>query len=405
MNRHFLVVPLGEVLQLRIDAVPVDPSISYMMAGVYSFGRGLFKRGPLSGTETTYKFLHRLHKDHFVISQPKAWEGALARVPMEFDGLFLSSVFPTFRALPDCLDVRYLEWYCKQATVWEELRSKARGMGARRESVFPNQFLSLTIPLPTLSEQQRIVAKIDELASKIEEARRLRHQARGEVELLVQSKINEIIRQKLDSKSWKLALLPDFVAPNRHAIKRGPFGSHLRKEYFVPSGYKVYEQKHAIYGDFGAGSYYITEEKFLELKSFEVKVDDLIISCSGTIGKAAIVPYGAEPGIINQALLKITLDTSKIDKRFFKLVFESDFIKKEVTAISPGSAMKNIGSVKILKQIKFPLPPLDEQQQIVADLDGFASKVNTLKPLQAKTAAELNALSSSILDKAFNGDL
>jgi type I restriction enzyme S subunit len=166
----------------------------------------------------------------------------------------------------------------------------------------------------------------------------------------------------------------------------------------------VYEQKHAIYGDFSIGSYYIDERKFHEMHSFEIKPGDLIISCSGTIGKVAIVPDSAEPGIINQALLKITLDPSKIDRRFFELVFESDFIKEEIIAMSPGSAMKNIGSVKILKKIRFPLPPLHEQQLIVAGLDALQAGVDKLKNLQAETAAELDALLPSVLDKAFKGE-
>ena len=118
------------------------------------------------------------------------------------------------------------------------------------------------------------------------------------------------------------------IADVREVINLRTLGSHLRKEFFVEDGYKIYEQKHAIYGDFKAGRYYIDESKFQELKSFEVKPGDLIISCSGTIGKVSVVPEDARPGIINQALLKITLDTKKIDRRFFKFVFESDFIKR-----------------------------------------------------------------------------
>ena len=137
MSNGFPTVPLGEVLRLAIDAVPVDAAETYLISGVYSFGRGLLARGPLAGTATTYKVLHRLHTDDFVISQLKVWEGALARVTPSFDGWFLSPQFPTFRVVPDKLDVFYLDWYCKQARVWDKLRGASRGMGARRDSVSP----------------------------------------------------------------------------------------------------------------------------------------------------------------------------------------------------------------------------------------------------------------------------
>src|SRR3990170_7962026 len=114
MSNSWPLAPFGEVLRLSIDAVQVDPSASYPIAGVYSFGRGSLSRGPLPGSQTTYKVLHRLHKDDFVLSQLKGWEGALAKVPRSYDGWYLSPQFPTFRAIPGRLDIAYLDWYCKQ---------------------------------------------------------------------------------------------------------------------------------------------------------------------------------------------------------------------------------------------------------------------------------------------------
>ena len=160
------IVTLGSVLRTYIDAVPSIQLDSVNLAGVYGFGRGLFQRGPISPLDTTYKAFHRLNAGDFVISSPKAWEGAVARIPEEFDGWFLSPVFPTFRADTQQLDTRYLDWYCKRDAVWRQLQGKAKGMGARRESVSPVQFLSLEIPLAPLAKQQAIVARLDALADK-----------------------------------------------------------------------------------------------------------------------------------------------------------------------------------------------------------------------------------------------
>ena len=66
----------------------------------------------------------------------------------------------------------------------------------------------------------------------------------------------------------------------------------------------------------------------------------------------------------------------------------------------------NIGiSATTLKTIPVPVPPISEQRRIVAYLDGLQAKVDSLKALQAKTAAELDALLPSVLDKAFKGEL
>lgn len=160
------IVPLRSVLRTHIDAVPSTQLDTVNLAGVYGFGRGLFQRGPISPLDTTYKAFHRLNAGDFVISSPKAWEGAVARIPNEFDGWFLSPVFPTFRADSKALDTRFLDWYCKRDAVWRQLQGKAKGMGARRESVSPDQFLSLEIPLPPLCEQEAIIARLDALAEK-----------------------------------------------------------------------------------------------------------------------------------------------------------------------------------------------------------------------------------------------
>lgn len=163
------VVPLGSVLRTHIDAVPSAQLGEVNLAGVYGFGRGLFKRGPIAPSETTYKSFHRLNAGDFVISSPKAWEGAVARVSEEFDGWFLSPVFPTFRSDTDKLDTRFLDWYCKREAVWRQLQAKAKGMGARRESVSADQFLRIEIPVPPVAEQLAIVARLDALAEKTRE--------------------------------------------------------------------------------------------------------------------------------------------------------------------------------------------------------------------------------------------
>jgi type I restriction enzyme S subunit len=187
------VVSLGSVLRTHIDAVPSAQLGNVNLAGVYGFGRGLFKRGPISPSETTYKSFHRLNAGDFVISSPKAWEGAVARVSEGFDGWFLSPVFPTFRSDTDKLDTRFLDWYCKRDAVWRQLQAKAKGMGARRESVSPGQFLSIEIPLPPMAEQLAIVARLDALADKTRDVEAHLDAAERDAEHLLALRFRDVI--------------------------------------------------------------------------------------------------------------------------------------------------------------------------------------------------------------------
>jgi len=163
--------------------------------------------------------------------------------------------------------------------------------------------------------------------------------------------------------------LPELAAAYRHSIKRGPFGGALKKEIFVCEGFVVYEQQHAIYKRFNDARYYIDQNKYEELEAFKVEEGDLIISCSGTIGKIAEVPKGFKPGIINQALLKVTLDQSKVLNKYFIHLFEGEKIQNQLFSMSHGTGLKNFPPMAVVKSIKFPLPPLEEQKKIAAILD------------------------------------
>ena len=212
-------------------------------------------------------------------------------------------------------------------------------------------------------------------------------------------------------KNWEVARLKEICEKNNSSIKRGPFGSSITKSMFVPKGkdtYKVYEQGNAIRRDINYGSYYITKDKFESLSAFQVKPGDIIVSCAGTIGKTFILPPKIEPGIINQALLKLTLDTSIIDKKFFLLEFES--ISVQLNLHAKGSAIKNLASLKYLKnKVDFPLPPLEEQKRIVAKIeklmplvDEYAESYNRLQKIDNEFEDKLK---QSVLQYAMEGKL
>jgi type I restriction enzyme S subunit len=163
--------------------------------------------------------------------------------------------------------------------------------------------------------------------------------------------------------SWPLVSLGDVCS-----FVRGPFGGALKKDSFVDEGYAVYEQQHAIYNQFTKIRYFIDATKFNELKRFKLNSGDLIMSCSGTMGKIAIVPENIKTGIINQALLKLT-PSSKVDINYLKYWLESASFQYTLNDNTHGAAIKNVASVSVLKSIDIPLPSLNEQKRIAAILD------------------------------------
>ncbi len=191
-------------------------------------------------------------------------------------------------------------------------------------------------------------------------------------------------------KNWEKKKLGDVCS-----FVRGPFGGSLKKNIFKQDGYAVYEQQHAIYDQFDDVRYFIDEKKFNEMKRFELNSGDLIMSCSGTMGKIAIVPENIKRGIINQALLKLS-PSKKVSNIFLKLWMQSESFQNSLKEYAGGAAIQNVASVAILKQIEIPLPPLPEQRRIVSILDEAFTAIE-----KAKANAEQNLKNAKELFESY----
>ncbi len=211
MSKAWPKVRLGEGLRLDLDRVPVDVSASYPMVGVLSFGRGLFDRESIENGQTSYKHFNRLKAEHVVMSQLFGWEGALALSNDRFCGKYLSPQFPTFICNSEQLDRQFLGWLMRRKIFWDDLGSRTTGMGDRRRTLNPEALFACEIPLPPLPEQHRIVARIEEFAAQINEARSLKQQMAEEMEALVISIHLKLSRDRVRRLSQFLILDEDKV--------------------------------------------------------------------------------------------------------------------------------------------------------------------------------------------------
>ena len=286
---------------------------------------------------------------------------------------------------------------------------------------------NLSMPVPPLAEQKRIVEKIEELLplvdryekawSRLEELNKkfpfdmqksiLQEAIQGKLveqrkeegtgeELFeeIQKYEDSLIRNNSIKKEKPFPSIEDneylFDIPDNWIwvrfgelgrYKKGPFGSALTKNIFVPKGdntIKVYEQKNAIKKDASIGEYYITKSYFTnKLSGFSVEPGDIIVSCAGTIGEAFILPSNIEKGIINQALMRMRL-FEPIFVEYFLLYFDY-VLKKNARGNSKGSAIKNIPPFAILKNYLVPLPPLAEQKRIVEKIEELLPLCEKLK--------------------------
>jgi type I restriction enzyme S subunit len=381
-------VRLGEVLRLDLNRVPVDASVSYPMVGVLSFGRGLFEREPIENGKTSYRVFYRLNAEHVVMSQLFGWEGALALSENKYAGRFLSPQFPTFLCNNELLDRNFLGWLMKRPTFWQDLGSRASGMGDRRRTLTPDALFKCEIPLPPLAEQRRIVARIEQLAGQIAAARALRQQAVEEAQVLLANKSASIF-----DKLGNARLLSEICETTS-----GGTPSRDRADFY--EGNIPWVKSGELEDDIvTSAEEHISEHAIHNSAAKVFRSGTLLVALYGaTVGRTGILAMEAAT---NQAVCAV----------FPNKEVERDYVWQFLRRMRPiflensfGGAQPNI-SQKILRATSIPVPPLDEQRRIVAELDALQAEVDKLKALQAETAAELDALLPSILDKAFRGEL
>ena len=262
----------------------------------------------------------------------------------------------------------------------------ARGIAQKNMSTewLKNYF----IPLPPIEVQIKIANNLNTCAKIIK-----KHSNQlNNFDLLIKSRFIEMFGDNpVESGKWEVETLADVCS----SVVRGPFGSALKKDVFVPKSnntVKVYEQKHAIQKSANIGTYYISQEKYEELKRFECKPGDFIMSCSGTMGEFYQLPIGCEKGIINQALCKFSLN-NKIEALFFL-----EWMKQSIHNLeTKGSGIQNVAAVSFIKQMPVFLPPLTLQNNFAT----FVQQIDKSKFAVQKSLEKTEILYKSLMQRYF----
>lgn len=204
------------------------------------------------------------------------------------------------------------------------------------------------------------------------------------------------IRFKGYEEDWEQRKVTELVKKTKGSMKIGPFGSALKKEFYVDEGIKVYAQENIFTSDFSIGNYYVTERKYEELKSCKLEPGDLVISMMGTIGACAIFPENAEKGIMNSHLLRLQFNEKVIPKYIMYLLRDSQIIRNQIEKLSVGSIMSGLSS-SVVKKLVFPITSIDEQKKIVESFDN----IDNLITLHQRKYEELQKIKKFMLQNMF----
>ncbi len=310
----------------------------------------------------------------------------------------------------DILELNYLYYFLYH----NKNKLIEQGAGGAQPNISQTILKDLDVTVPPLAEQHRIVEKIEELFSELDKGIEILKTAQQQLKVYRQAVLKYAFEGKLTNPNIKEGELPEGwvvkslaqITIEKTGLRRGPFGSAIKKEFFVPSGYKVYEQSNAIYDDHKLGRYYINRAKFEELKNFEVREGDFIVSCSGTLGKITQIPKGAESGVINQALLRIRLLENVLMPKYFLFYFRAELFQRMIFDQSQGTAMNNLIGIKDFKEITITFPEdVEEQLKLVSEIESRLSVCDKIEESIEQGLQQAEALRQSILKKAFEGKL
>jgi type I restriction enzyme S subunit len=307
-------------------------------------------------------------KGHILFGKRNAYLRKVAYA--DFDGV-CSAHMMVLKSKPEFIEERFFPFFMQTDQFWE------------RADMISEGSMSPTIKWKTLAKQEFMIPPKEEqrhIADILWAAEDYITKNEGladEIKLYKKIFIKELLTKGIEH-GWEVAKIENIIPEKKGAIKIGPFGSQLKKDEMVYNGIKVYGQENVLTNNFSIGSRYISNDKFLTLKTVEIYPEDVLITRMGSVGYSTVFPQKAEKGIMDFHLMRIRVDKSKCYPIFLsRLINDADFIKNQIKAMSQGTIMSGLNS-QIVRKIEIPLPALSEQRRIIeifSKLDDTIQKV------------------------------
>ena len=391
MSKQWPTLKLGEVLRHRKEFITIDDVTNYKRPRVQLHVQGIVLRDEVPGALIKTKTQQVCRAEEFLVAEIDAKVGGFGIVPESLAGSIVSSHYFLFVIDESKLDRRFLDFFIRTPTFREQVAAQG---STNYAAIRPAHVLGYEIPLPPLAEQRRVVARIEELAAQIHEARTLRHQAAEEAEALLPRAAEELLEDGFPKA--RLEEVCPVVTDGTHQTPRYTENGamFLSAKNVKPFRFMPAEHRKVSREDFCG---YTANNK--------PQFGDVLLTRVGAgIGEAAVVDQDIEFAIY-VSLGLIRTDRKRLLPEFLVqwLNSPSGRASSHRETLGRGTSQGNL-NLKLIRGFMIPVPPLAEQRQIVAELNALQAEVDALKRLQAETSTELDALLPAILDRAFKGE-
>lgn len=390
------ITRLERCLRYRKQFVTIDDTQQYKRLRIQLHGQGIVPRDAVEGIVIKTKQQQIVQTGDLIVAEIDAKLGGIGIVPQVLEGGIVSSHYFIYEIDESLLLRSYLEYFIRAGGL--EAQVKAQG-STNYAAIRPQQVLGFEIPLPPLEEQRRIVARIDELVGKIEEARRLRREAASKSSALMAA-ASTLFFGESDHKAplKKLHALSTRITKGESPEWQG-FTYQETGPLFIRS-------ENVLWGALDLSKRtHIPGAFHQKLARSQLHPGDVLINLVGaSIGRACVVPTDIEEANVNQAVAVISPDPEQLDSNYLMRFLISTSAQETIHGGKVETARPNI-SLGDLRELVLPTPTVAEQRRVVRYLSKMQAQVDALKHLQTETAAKLDALLPSILDKAFRGEL
>jgi len=358
--------------------------------GVKWWGEGAYERETKQGRDIKASKLFGVQSGDLVINRIWVRHGSSGIIDESLAGCVVTQDFPVFQTDSDQVITPWLRYLFKTAWFWQECDTKSRGTSGRQR-INPDEYLDITIPLPPLAEQQRIVAKLDALRARVEQALALQGAAIAERQHWFLSGQQQYFEQ---------------LAAN--------YGKQPMKGLF---SFRQELQRHKS-GDRG-------ETRFIGLQHIEPntgrRIGEDLIQIEELAGrKFRFAPGDIVYGYLRPYLNKVWIadcaglcsvdqyvlrpDNQKVSTAYLAYAMRSPVFLKQAEELTGLLTLPRLRS-GLLEQIEIPVPPLEIQEKAVRHLDALYTAFEELAVLQQSSLDEIEALMPAALDRAFRGKL
>lgn len=392
MTTNFPIVSLAEVLSYRKEFIEINDEEIYKRCRVQLHAKGIVLRDTTQGAAIKTKKQQVCRAGEFLVAEIDAKVGGFGIVPQSLDGAIVSSHYFLFALNDKILDRKFLDYFIRTPQFHEQVSAQG---STNYAAIRPNNVLDYTVPLPPLTEQRRIVARIEELATNIEVARELRQQAEKDAKVLSKSGAEYILSETSQASLRPLKELVTIQGGGTPS-KSNPLFWQGSIPWVSPK-----DMKSRVIVD---ARDHISEEATRITPAKLISTEAVLIVVRGMI-LAHTVPSAVlkVPAAINQDMKALVVSKDILPDYLCSVFWALNDQLLRLVEKSTHDTRK-LETHRLL-DFKIPVPSIHHQKQTLARLNNLQSQVETLKVLQTGTAAELDALMPAILDKAFRGEL